>query len=129
MLHHSLEKWNRFKMEIEQLKELMSEKDVAMKAMCTRVVDMKKEVITVDTEEGLLSKTSGELLSPVSHERVKGVRTGTGFISSIPLLYLRFVFHVEGVIVPYCCRGVSVLFSFSIELQRSWRSRYENVHE
>lgn len=53
--HHLLEVLNCYKMEIERLKMLILEKDDAVKAMSTYLLNMKKKGATIETENVLLA--------------------------------------------------------------------------
>lgn len=71
---------------------------------------------TAETEKGLLAKYIAEPLSSATPKRAKTAHTAESFTETIPLTYLAYTRLVENEIVPYCCRKVSELVSFTSEL-------------
>lgn len=94
-------------MEEEQLKKVVLKKDVAVKAMSTRDLDMEIKAVIIKTEKVLQSKPNAVLLLSAKRKGAKSTRTRDGFIETIPPIYPEFSLHVEKAVVSHCCKEVS----------------------
>lgn len=91
--------------------------DAAMKTMSTFLVDVEKQVTTIEARKELLKSPTTELLSFATRNGSKRVRTRNGIIVAIPPTSLGFALHVEKAIVAYSCRACLGLLPFTSELQ------------
>lgn len=71
---------NRYKMENEQLRKLMFEKNFAVKIASTFLLDMEEKVSKTETENGLLSKSNAILFASASWKEAESTHTEVGFL-------------------------------------------------
>lgn len=100
----------------------------AMKVFSTFLFDTKKTVAAIEIKQGLLSKSNTELLAFARWKRVKGTRSGRGFIKTLSTTYLSVVLYAANSTVLYCGE-VSDLIPPTTEVQRSWQRRCEVINE
>lgn len=108
---HLLEESNRYEFEIEQLNKLIKKKDATMKAIYICVIQISRR-------KQLQSK-QGKCFWQNQMQN--------NFIQQNEKWYLLFAFRVEKSMVLYCYKEVSVLYSSTSELPRSWGRRGEYI--
>lgn len=79
----------------------MLEKGAASKARSARLLDMKKNVASIETDKRHLVKFNAKLLPSAEWNGAMRTLTGVSFIEAIPTMYSRFAPHVEKAIGQY----------------------------
>lgn len=116
-------------MKKEQFKKFILEKGAAMKTMSVCIVNMKKEISTMETEKEFLENSNTELLLSAKWKEATSICTKDNSIEIIPPMYLGFALRVKEGYVPFYCKDVSELEVFTSGLQRFWWRRDDKVQE
>lgn len=124
-----MEESNRYKIENKQLKKSILEKNAAMNAMYTSLVNVNKNIATTKTKKRLLGKLNKTIFFSATPNGTKSARTGDSLVKTIPPKYLVFAVYVKNAGEPHCCRKVFEVFCFTSELRKSWCRCGENVQE
>lgn len=107
---------------------LLDEK-VPMKEMTLSLVDHKRSLYLLKTEESSLIGTSKDQLFCALRTTMSGGRIMDKLLKIIPLMYLYFTFNIFQRIMKYCNTKVLELMSYNVHLRKHWKGQRKEGHE